>query len=770
MKKFEWKTIKTKVGNGRKKFIAVTVVLCLVAAAAGGAITHTNRSNAEENKVVSSDVDTGTIKESVSGTGSISYASTTDIVLPTQLEMKEILVSEGTYVNEGDLLATVDETSLAVCICDVEEAIEELDSTITSKYSSSTTSQITAGVSGTVEKIYGAEGDDVADVMMKNGALMLIKKGDETIKVIGSEGTISSVNVAEGDTVSASTKVFKLDSSAQSGDYLKAVKDREELVAILNNLLSIRKNGGVVAGMTGMVEVVNVTGTASNTTSDTASDTASGTASGTASDKLSQDVSEEKEPVADQKSSVIESAKDSALNSEEYEDTAVNSQQNEDTAIHEIEAVTIRYFSAAVSGDSGTVIPDVLKNLKVEAGKIVGTTTDMEYADSETADTWVGCNNEYTEVSKGTWYVRLKGTESPGPAVKVEVTEDIPALPDGGNSVQNGNGQTENGQNTGSQTGVTQTENGKADTGNQAAVENVVENAAETSKTNGSSSDNKNSNDAGDGEIPGDISTQGTSSKSSSAGNGKSASGMGSVSFSNSGGSGDVTISGSSSSSVSTVDNSGISTECAFTIANGDKMVVTMNVDELDILSMQEGLAAEITLDAIENKTFEGTITNVSQSASGSNGSTQYPVEITFDKTEEMLSGMNASVAVIIKQAENVLTIPLVAVEDEGRSSYVYTGYDEASGELTGKTEVTLGMSDENSVEVKEGLSDGDTVYYEITEGSSEKSSGKDAMGGMGIPDMSNMPDMSDMQNMPGGSDGSGRPSFPSGGFGDRPQ
>ena len=92
MKKFEWKTIKTKVGNGRKKFIAVTVVLCLVAAAAGGAITHTNRSNAEENKVVSSDVGTGTIKESVSGTGSISYASTTDIVLPTQLEMKEVIL------------------------------------------------------------------------------------------------------------------------------------------------------------------------------------------------------------------------------------------------------------------------------------------------------------------------------------------------------------------------------------------------------------------------------------------------------------------------------------------------------------------------------------------------------------------------------------------------------------------------------------------------------------------------------------------------------
>ena len=48
MKKFEWKTIKRRIGTGRKKFIAVTVVLCLVAAAAGGAITHTNKSNAQQ--------------------------------------------------------------------------------------------------------------------------------------------------------------------------------------------------------------------------------------------------------------------------------------------------------------------------------------------------------------------------------------------------------------------------------------------------------------------------------------------------------------------------------------------------------------------------------------------------------------------------------------------------------------------------------------------------------------------------------------------------
>lgn len=194
-------------------------------------------------------------------------------------------------------------------------------------------------------------------------------------------------------------------------------------------------------------------------------------------------------------------------------------------------------------------------------------------------------------------------------------------------------------------------------------------------------------------------------------------------------------------------------------------MKVTMNVDELDILTMKEGLSAEITLDAVENKTFEGIITAVSGSASGSNGSTQYPVEITFDKTDEMLSGMNASVAVIIEEAENVLTVPLVAISDDGRSSYVYTGYDESSGELTGKTEVTLGMSDDNKVEIKEGLSEGDTIYYEM-QGSqdSDTKSSRGGMNGMGIPGMSGQGDMKMGGDRPSGENGGGRPSSDSSG------
>lgn len=159
-------------------------------------------------------------------------------------------------------------------------------------------------------------------------------------------------------------------------------------------------------------------------------------------------------------------------------------------------------------------------------------------------------------------------------------------------------------------------------------------------------------------------------------------------------------------------------------------MKVAMAVDELDILSMKEGLEAQITIDAIEGETFTGEITSVSGSAESSGGVAQYSVEVTFEKTAQMLAGMSASVEVILEKAENVLVVPLAAVSDRGRTSVVYTGKNDKDGTLTDEVEVELGVSDETYVEIKSGLSNGDTIYYQMQ--GSEDNSSNNQMGGFG--------------------------------------
>ena len=90
-------------------------------------------------------------------------------------------------------------------------------------------------------------------------------------------------------------------------------------------------------------------------------------------------------------------------------------------------------------------------------------------------------------------------------------------------------------------------------------------------------------------------------------------------------------------------------------------MLLSVSVDELDINSVEQGQTAQVTFDAIEDKTFEGTVTKVGNTASASGGVAKYTVEITIPKDEEMKAGMNASATITIEEKENIVTIPVNA-------------------------------------------------------------------------------------------------------------
>lgn len=195
------------------------------------------------------------------------------------------------------------------------------------------------------------------------------------------------------------------------------------------------------------------------------------------------------------------------------------------------------------------------------------------------------------------------------------------------------------------------------------------------------------------------------------------------------------------------------------TIAPSDSMAVTISVDENDILSLEEGQTASITIDSIGEDTFEGTVTDISTEASSESGVTSYSATVTLEKTDDMLSGMSASVVITIEGVENALLIPVDALHQTSSTAYVYTEYDETTGEFSGMTEVKTGLSNSTYVEITEGLTEGITVYY--TE--SEESSGFGNMSGMPGMSGSGMPDMSGGGNMPGS--GSSSSDMPGGGM-----
>ncbi len=174
---------------------------------------------------------------------------------------------------------------------------------------------------------------------------------------------------------------------------------------------------------------------------------------------------------------------------------------------------------------------------------------------------------------------------------------------------------------------------------------------------------------------------------------------------------------GSSSGSVSSAAATDVASlynsyqDSAFTLNKSDKVLVSITVDELDILSVKVGQKATITLNAISGKEFEGSISKVADAATTSGGSSKYAVEITLPKDEQMKIGMSATAVITTSEASDILTLPMNALQQRGNETFVYTQQDE-EGNLSGEVAVETGLSNSSTVEIKSGLSEGDTVYY----------------------------------------------------------
>ena len=146
------------------------------------------------------------------------------------------------------------------------------------------------------------------------------------------------------------------------------------------------------------------------------------------------------------------------------------------------------------------------------------------------------------------------------------------------------------------------------------------------------------------------------------------------------------------------------------------QMSITISVDETDILSLKEGQEAEIEVSSVSEDTFTGTVTEISKVADTSTGVTRYSAEVTLDREEGMLAGMTANVNVRIQGTENALIIPVDSLHQNSASYYVYTAYDSEAHRYDGRVEVTIGMQNDDYVEITSGLNEGDTVYYTESE------------------------------------------------------
>ena len=170
------------------------------------------------------------------------------------------------------------------------------------------------------------------------------------------------------------------------------------------------------------------------------------------------------------------------------------------------------------------------------------------------------------------------------------------------------------------------------------------------------------------------------------------------------------------------------------TLADLGGLEVLASVDETDISQVEVGQKAQITFDALTGSTFTGEVLEVPLEGILSQNVVSYQVRLSLEGAENvsLLPGMTANVAIVTGQRQNVLLLPLLAVQESDDGDVVLVK-DALSGE-TATTRVQVGLNDGTYVEITRGLNEGDVVVveYEATTDQGTFGIGIGGMGGLG--------------------------------------
>ncbi len=153
-----------------------------------------------------------------------------------------------------------------------------------------------------------------------------------------------------------------------------------------------------------------------------------------------------------------------------------------------------------------------------------------------------------------------------------------------------------------------------------------------------------------------------------------------------------------------TVEVNGMATATspAYTIAGEDAMVVTFQVSESIMNTLEKGQAVAVERNGV---TFNGVITEVGNAVNQQTGLFQVKAAVEANG-QELPSGVSVKVSSETYTAENEIIIPYDAVYFENEGSYVYVAKD---GKAV-KTYVTVGIFDATNIQIVEGITEGDIV------------------------------------------------------------
>jgi HlyD family secretion protein len=144
-----------------------------------------------------------------------------------------------------------------------------------------------------------------------------------------------------------------------------------------------------------------------------------------------------------------------------------------------------------------------------------------------------------------------------------------------------------------------------------------------------------------------------------------------------------------------------------------DYMELVVEIDEIDIPLLKLNQEAVISVDALPGKEFNGTITAVYPIPNEVAGVMLYDVRMSLKVTEDssIKIGMSASADILIEKHSDVLLVPSRAVQEDEQGQTII---QVMSGEEIQERPVVVGIDDGFRAEIVSGLSEGETIVFEV--------------------------------------------------------
>ena len=152
--------------------------------------------------------------------------------------------------------------------------------------------------------------------------------------------------------------------------------------------------------------------------------------------------------------------------------------------------------------------------------------------------------------------------------------------------------------------------------------------------------------------------------------------------------------------------------EQVYTIEDFKPLLIRVYVPTSDAIKLESGMLADVMTEVLTGAVFKGNVKLINPRIDNQTGTVKVTVEV-IDESLRLTPGMFVEVRIAIGAKENVVTIPRRAILYKQNKTYAFV----MNRNLVSQREIQLGLTEEDYVEVTEGLTEGEVIVVVGVEG-----------------------------------------------------